>query len=774
MKSFNKKELALLLFIIASASYITIISINQPFLGIEVESTNEGWEISHIKGESWADRQGVPLGAEVSAINDELPEEHYTVFMFGEIENANSFEIINEGETIVYEGIEQSSIIHWALFIILPLIFLVIVLWISQVVKKKVEKRFSAHLLVLFFLLIGLGYLSASGAVRDDLYSVFLNTLLFLLSPVVLIHFLYNYFAEFNVYWFSKKWFQSLYIIVLITGLLESVFLMLVYYPPYFYQIPRILLLLQYILLFFIIYRGLYLYKDQAHGVLFKYMAFAMSAAFLPYIVLYLIPGLTLGFKLIPLEVAAVFLLALPATFMYLVTRERLIDIDFYMGRLRYYAILSTIPSFGILIVIALTMGDRLRAVHYVEIYFVVLFMLILFLSVKEILDFRLQQYLFAARYSYQESMHRLAKDMKDQTNAVDLMKVLRGEISSVLNVRHIYIYSKHIDKPMYCVYDPIPENLLGHFTENFDVNKYDIGSIVETQKGFGVIVGFSLEKVTMLWCEGKKNFTALNRDEKTYLQTISHNANIAIENMNLIEDLLKELRTLRSDQTQQYPAWLSRLLFSIAENQRKQLSIDLHDTVLQEQLYLYRKMDDLICKREDLPKTLQAELNIFKESILDSIHLIRETCNELRPAFIEELGLVHAMENLIEQYQLRSNFTVYFSHQNFDQELDQERVLAIFRITQELLSNAMKHSEAKIVKLSLSNTDKEVTLMYSDNGQGMDYSFQRDLFSHIGLSGIEQRVHGLDGQLNVETAPNAGFKAVIKFPSTAYKEVRV
>ncbi|WP_179134027.1 sensor histidine kinase [Halobacillus massiliensis] len=773
MKMFTWKELGLLLFVIASASYITIISINQPFLGIKAEYLDETLKITHISHGSWADRNDVPLGAEVTSINKRPPEEHYTIPMFSRIENTDSFSIISDGEPVVYTGIEQSSILHWALFIVLPFLYIITVLWIAYIVKKKVEKRFSAHLLVLFFFLIGLGYLSASGAVRNDLFSVFLNTSLFLLAPVVLIHFLYNYFAEFEVFWFSKKWIHFLYINVLIIGIMDSVFLALVYYPPYFFEIPRVLLLLEYILLFFIVYRGLYLYKDRSHGVIFKYISFAMTAAFTPYIILYLMPGLTIGSKFIPLEVAAIFLLVLPATFMYLVTREQLIDIDFYIGRLRYYAIISLVPSFAILMILAITIGDRLSASNIIEIFLSIFFILILFLTLKEILDFRLQKYLFAARYSYQESMHRMAKDMKDQTNAVDLMKVMRSEINSVLNVRHIYIFSRHLDKPMYCVYDPLPEQIMDHFNKNFDLSSHDIGSVIETNKGFGVIVGFSLEKATMIWCEGKKDFTALNRDEKTYLQTISHNANIAIENMNLIEDLLKELRTLRSDQTQQYPAWLSRLLFSIAENQRKQLSIDLHDTVLQEQLYLYRKMDDLICKRDDLPKTLKAELSIFKESILDSIHLIRETCNELRPAFIEELGLVHALENLIEQYQLRSNFTVYFTHHHFDQELDQERVLAIFRIVQELLSNAMKHSEAKIVKLSLSNTNSEVTLLYTDNGQGMDHSFQRDLFSHIGLSGMEQRVHGLDGQLNIETAPNAGFKAVITFPIAA-REVKI
>ncbi|KHE73262.1 hypothetical protein LD39_00210 [Halobacillus sp. BBL2006] len=628
--------------------------------------------------------------------------------------------------------------------------------------------------MILFFLAIATGYMSNSGAIRDDLYSLFLNTSLFLTAPVILIHFLYNYFRELDIYWFSKKIPYFLYGFAITVSVLESYFLSTQNYPAFFDPVPPWLLLGLYIVLFFIIYRGLYIFKKAPQGAIFKYVSVGMTVAFFPYIWLYLIPALVIGEKIITLEVGAVFLIALPITFMYLVTRERLIDIDFVMSRVRYSVFLSIAPSIFLTVVFAWFVSSQLPMITYVQVYLLVHLFLIAFLSIKEVLDSRLQRFLFSARYSYQESMHRMSKDMKDQSNAVDLMKVMRSEINNVLSVRDMYIFSKHNKRNLYCVYDQVPDDILMEIEEQLTDHSYDIGSIIETDKGFGVIVGFSLQKLTMLWCEGKKDYTKLNRDEKTYLQTISHNANIAIENMNLIEDLVKELRRLKNNQTQKYPTWLSRLLFTIAENQRKQLSIDLHDTVLQEQLYLYRRMDDLIGQRNDLPPTLHAELVMYKESLLDSIHLIRETCNELRPAFIEELGLVQSLKNLIHQYQLRSNFTVYFSDERFEAEMDQEHILAIFRIVQELLTNAMKHSDAKIVKLSLSEDDDQVVLLYSDNGKGMDFSFQRDLFSHIGLSGIEQRVNGLNGSMKIETAPGEGFKAIISFPIAVKKEVQV
>ncbi|MCA1021832.1 sensor histidine kinase [Halobacillus litoralis] len=773
MKNFKWSQWIVLTFFIVSACYLIVLSVTQPYLGIDVEQKDGGWVITDVESGGWADRQNVPPGAVILSVDEEDPGLHHSLTMFNELENAQSFSIESSGEVLRYSDIDQFSRVHWVFYILLPALFFVAILGISYLVHKRVHKRYSAEQLILYFLAIATAYLSNSGAVRDDLYSLVLNTSLFLLAPVILLHFLHNYFQELKVVWFSKKILYFLYVLVAGVSLLDTYYLVTYQNPPYFQMVPPMSLLGLYIITFVIVYRGVYIYRHAAVGPVFKYMAIGMTVAFFPYILLYLIPVLVSGVTIVSLEFGAVFLIALPATFMYLITREQLIDINFIMNRLRYYFILSVLPAFVLTAVIGWIVDGGLSMVAYIQLYLLLHTTLIAFLSLKEGLDVRMQRFLFSARYSYQESMHRLASDMKDQSNAVDLMKVVRDEIKNVMSVREIYIFSKHNKRKMYCVYNEIPEGVVDHFDDHLFHKPYDIGSIIETEKGFGVVVGLSLEKMTMLWCRGKKDFTTLNRDEKTYLQTISHHANIAIENMNLIEDLVKELRTLRNDQTQKYPAWLSRLLFTIAENQRKQLSIDIHDTVLQEQLYLYRKMDDLIRNRTDLSTSLHAELKMYKESLLDSIHLTRETCNELRPAFIEELGLVQSLKNLIHQYQLRSNFTVYFSHEQFESELDQERILGIFRIVQELLTNAMKHSGAKIVKLSLYNENDQVVLYYSDNGKGMDYSMKRDLFSHIGLSGIEQRVNGLNGSLEITTAPGEGFRTRITFPYPSHKEVQ-
>jgi len=82
----------------------------------------------------------------------------------------------------------------------------------------------------------------------------------------------------------------------------------------------------------------------------------------------------------------------------------------------------------------------------------------------------------------------------------------------------------------------------------------------------------------------------------------------------------------------------------------------------------------------------------------------------------------------------------------------------------QELLTNAMKHSYADVVHLQVSSENGVVKVRYRDNGVGMEESNQVETFSHMGLSGIEQRVNGLNGTFQVDTAKNKGFEMHIVF----------
>ena len=157
----------------------------------------------------------------------------------------------------------------------------------------------------------------------------------------------------------------------------------------------------------------------------------------------------------------------------------------------------------------------------------------------------------------------------------------------------------------------------------------------------------------------------------------------------------------------------------------------------------------DNISEKEDNPQ-IKDDLLDLKERILDNIHLIRETCNELRPPFLSELGIIESIHHLFDQTKLRSNFILNFELDSSLQMIKKEYELPLYRVVQELLNNAMKHSEASQVNISLTQHNQNLVRLYQDNGVGMDITKLKDSFETIGLSGIKERIKSIGGTIEI------------------------
>ncbi|MDO6633274.1 ATP-binding protein [Bacillus thuringiensis] len=92
------------------------------------------------------------------------------------------------------------------------------------------------------------------------------------------------------------------------------------------------------------------------------------------------------------------------------------------------------------------------------------------------------------------------------------------------------------------------------------------------------------------------------------------------------------------------------------------------------------------------------------------------------------------------------------------------EHEQAIYRIVQELLSNAMKHSKSTNVTIRLFQKDDYLYLTYVDNGIGIKLDEVNYSYNTLGLSGIVTRIQSLNGEMSVESKPNLGLQILIKF----------
>jgi two-component system sensor histidine kinase ComP len=162
----------------------------------------------------------------------------------------------------------------------------------------------------------------------------------------------------------------------------------------------------------------------------------------------------------------------------------------------------------------------------------------------------------------------------------------------------------------------------------------------------------------------------------------------------------------------------------------------------------------------------MKTDLNHVKEGLLDIIEQIRETCNELRPPFLKEIGIVEALKVLLRQVRLRSDYVVNLDISDFDAILDLDHVLALYRIVQELLRNASRHSNATRVEMKLSNANGNLYFHYRDNGIGMNLERYQPSFKHMGLHGIEERVTSLEGETSFRSTLGNGFEVSIWMPA--------
>jgi two-component system sensor histidine kinase ComP len=246
-------------------------------------------------------------------------------------------------------------------------------------------------------------------------------------------------------------------------------------------------------------------------------------------------------------------------------------------------------------------------------------------------------------------------------------------------------------------------------------------------------------------------------------LKTITRYVCVLYDSFRLIEDLTKELERATIDKAS--PAWMLRLLFNLSENERKRLSQDLHDAALQEQIIWYRKLEQL-CNDDSIPVELRKQLEEITEGLLDVIYQIRITCNELMPPMLKQEGLVSSLEVLFEFTQIRTDYSIQFNSAGFDDTLNDIQLIGIYRIVQELLANATKHSEATQVSITLSCQESQIHLTYEDNGVGMDVNkLSGQSFNQMGVYGMTERVRSMDGTMEIRSSLNNGLAVVISIP---------
>ncbi len=200
-----------------------------------------------------------------------------------------------------------------------------------------------------------------------------------------------------------------------------------------------------------------------------------------------------------------------------------------------------------------------------------------------------------------------------------------------------------------------------------------------------------------------------------------------------------------------------------VREEERTRIAREIHDELGQALTGLKMDLSWFASRVPNQPALMEKTSAMLK--LIDStVHAVRRLSTELRPAILDSLGLIPAIEWLAQEFQKRTGVQCDFVTPDDDLNVDHERTTALFRICQEALTNVARYAQANSVHIELDSHEQEITLRISDNGRGITDAEQRATES-FGLLGMRERARLLGGTFNIKGVPNEGTTLTVRIP---------
>jgi len=205
----------------------------------------------------------------------------------------------------------------------------------------------------------------------------------------------------------------------------------------------------------------------------------------------------------------------------------------------------------------------------------------------------------------------------------------------------------------------------------------------------------------------------------------------------------------------------LSARLVSAQEEERRAISRELHDEVGQSLSALLMEAGNAAASVPHDSADVRRHVESIKKLAEASVTIIRNMTLLLRPSMLDDFGLVPALEWQAREVSKRTGLRVHVAADEASDELPDELRTCIYRVVQEALHNCARHSQARSVKVVVKQERSKIILSVEDDGHGFDARRVRGL----GLVGMEERVHHLGGEFEIESEPGTGTRVAVELP---------
>jgi two-component system sensor histidine kinase UhpB len=211
----------------------------------------------------------------------------------------------------------------------------------------------------------------------------------------------------------------------------------------------------------------------------------------------------------------------------------------------------------------------------------------------------------------------------------------------------------------------------------------------------------------------------------------------------------------------------LSHRLLQAQEEERQRLARELHDEAAQALTSLLVHLR--LLERAHTPEEAQARVQELRELTAQALEEVRRVALDLRPTILDDLGLAPALEWRVDEFNKADGVKATIDIRGLERRLPAETELALYRVSQESLSNVAKHAQAQHVHVALVAQNGDITLEIQDDGCGFDpvCPYVDDVHG-LGLVGMHERMAMIGGNLTIRSAAGAGTSIRASAPAHA------
>jgi PAS domain S-box-containing protein len=226
-----------------------------------------------------------------------------------------------------------------------------------------------------------------------------------------------------------------------------------------------------------------------------------------------------------------------------------------------------------------------------------------------------------------------------------------------------------------------------------------------------------------------------------------------------LAQELLKQSRQLQKKLRE-----MSHQNLLALENQRKEISHELHDKISQVLIGINVRLAVFTRTAAINPRTIAP----VRQLVEKSVKIVHDYARELRPAMLDQLGLIPAIRTYIDEIPKRKGRQIDFTASAGIEALDNDKRTVLYRVAQEALVNVAKHARAHVVQVTLKKVRGSVRLEITDDGKSFEVErLSSTQWSHrLGLTGMRERVEMAGGKFSVESIPGQAPRCAPRCPS--------